>query len=135
MISKLSHATIWVTDYDKALDFYTTKLGFEVRTDVKMDNGFRWLTVGPKGQPDLELILSQPRVEGVMDEDFVKHIKAILEKGIMSPGVFDTADWRKTYEELKAKGVEFIQAPKENPYGIEAIFKDGVGNWFSLTQH
>jgi catechol 2,3-dioxygenase-like lactoylglutathione lyase family enzyme len=134
MINKLSHATIWVTDYDKALDFYTNKLGFEVRTDMKMDGGFRWLSVGPKGQSDLELILYQPHI-GIMDEEAVKHIKAILEKGVMSSGVFDTSDCRKTYEELKAKGVEFIQPPKENPYGIEAIFKDGVGNWFSLTQH
>jgi catechol 2,3-dioxygenase-like lactoylglutathione lyase family enzyme len=134
MICKLSHVTIWVTDYDKALDFYTNKLGLEVRTDLKMDGGFRWLTVGPKDQPDLELILAQPRVSGIMDEDVVKHIMANLEKGVMSPGVFDTDDCRKTYQELKAKGVEFIQPPQDHPYGVEALFKDGVGNWFSLRQ-
>lgn len=136
MITKLSHTTIWVLDYDKALDFYHNKLGFEVRTDMKMDNGFRWLTVSPKSQPDLELVLYVPMAIGdMMDEETVGHIRALLEKGKMSGGVFDTDDCRKTYEELKKKGVEFVQAPKENFYGVEALFKDNSGNWFSLTQH
>jgi catechol 2,3-dioxygenase-like lactoylglutathione lyase family enzyme len=135
MIKKLSHATIYVLNYDKALEFYTKKLGFEVRNDMKMDNGFRWLTVGPKDQPDLELVLYEPKAMGTMDEGTANQIRSLLEKGVMGAGVFDTDDCRKTYEELKGKGVEFISPPKDNPYGIEAIFKDGNGNWFSLTQH
>jgi catechol 2,3-dioxygenase-like lactoylglutathione lyase family enzyme len=134
MITKLSHATIWVLDYDKALEFYTKKLGFEVRNDVKMDGGFRWLTVSPKTQPDMELILYEPRAMGMMDEATAKQIRGLLEKGVLGGGVFDTDNCQKTYEELKAKGVEFIQPPKDNPYGIEAIFKDNSGVWFSLTQ-
>ncbi len=134
MISKLSHATIYVTDQNKALDFYTQKLGFEVRTDFTMDGGFRWLTVGPKGQPDLEIILYGVG-GGMMDEATVGHLKAVLEKGAMGAGVFETSDCQTTFKELSSKGVEFIQPPQDRPYGVEAIFRDGCGNWFSLTQH
>ncbi len=135
MITKLSHSTIYVLDYEKARDFYVNKLGFDVRNDMKMDGGFRWLTVSPKSQPDVELVLYEPRGIGMIDEQTAGQIRALLEKGALGGGVFETDDCRKTYEELKKKGVEFVQPPKENPYGIEAIFKDGNGNWFSLTQH
>ena len=135
MITKLSQATIYVLDQDQALRFYTEKLGFEVRTDATMGD-FRWLTVGPKGQPDLEIILYAVKSHGgMMDEETVGHLRAILEKGLMGPGVFEADDCQATYEELKSKGVEFVSPPQEQPYGIEAIFKDGCGNWFSLTQH
>ncbi len=135
MITKLSHATIYVTDQNKALDFYKNKLGFEVRTDFTMDGGFRWLTVSPKSQPDFEIILYGVGSGGMMDQVAVNHLRAVLEKGTLGAGVLEADDCRKTYEELKAKGVEFISPPQERPYGIEAIFKDGCGNWFSLTQH
>ena len=135
MITKLSHATVYVLDQEKALRFYTEKLGFEVRTDVTMGD-FRWLTVGPKGQPDLEIILYAVTGHGgMMDEETIGHLRALLEKGLMGPGAFDTDDCHATYEELKSKGVEFVSPPQEQPYGSEAIFKDGCGNWFSLTQH
>jgi catechol 2,3-dioxygenase-like lactoylglutathione lyase family enzyme len=135
MIQKMSHTTIYVLDQEQALDFYTNKLGFEVRTDVSMDGGFRWLTVGPKTQPDLEIILFAAKPAGMFDEGAAGHLRAILEQGAMGAGAFDTADCRATYEELKARGVEFISAPQEQPYGVEAIFRDNSGNWFSLTQH
>lgn len=135
MIRKLSHATVYVLDQDKALDFYVGKLGFEVRTDMTMDYGFRWLTVGPKDQPDLEIILMLVAEGGMFDSDVVGHLKALMEKGAVGPGVFETEDCQATYEELKDKGVEFISPPQERPYGIEAPFKDNFGNWFSLTQH
>lgn len=135
MITRLSHATVYVKDYDKALEFYTQKLGFEVRMDVKMDGGFRWLTVSPKGQPDLEIVLYEPKATGMMDETTASQIRALLELGALGAGAFDTDDCRKTYEELKSKGVEFVSPPQEQSYGIEAIFKDNSGNWFSLTQH
>ncbi len=101
-----------------------------------MEGGFRWLTVGPKGQPDLEIILYEARPHGgMMDEAVVTHLRAILEKGLMGAGVFETDDCRATYEELKHKGVEFLQPPQDRPYGVGALFKDNCGNWFSLTQH
>jgi predicted enzyme related to lactoylglutathione lyase len=134
MIKKLSHATIYVVNQDEAKKFYTEKLGFEVRTDVTME-GFRWLTVGPKTQPDLEIVLMEPKTGFKFDEAMVKNIRELIQKGAMGAGVFDTEDCKATYEELKGRGVEFLSPPQERPYGIEAIFKDNSGNWFSLTQH
>ncbi|MGA2430356.1 MAG: VOC family protein [Candidatus Acidiferrum sp.] len=133
MIQRLSHATLYVLDQDSARDFYVNKVGFEVRMDLKMDNGFRWLTVSPKGQPDLQIILMQ--VDGPnMQPDVAKTIRGLLTQGKINGGVMQTSDCRKTYEELKAKGVEFPSPPKEQFYGIEAIMKDDSGNWFSMTE-
>ena len=133
MIQRLSHATFYVLDQDAARDFYVNKLGFEVRMDGKMDNGFRWLTVSPKGQPDLQIILM--KVDGPnMQPEVAKVLKDLLMAGKLGAGVLQTADCRKTYEELKAKGVEFLSPPKEQFYGIEAIMKDNSGNWFSMTE-
>ena len=135
MIQKLSHATVYALDQDQALDFYTNKLGFEVREDVTIDNGFRWLAVGPKAQPELHLVLFAVKPSGPLDEAATAQLRAILEKGAMGVGVFSTDDCQATYSELKAKGVEFVSPPQEQPYGVEAIFKDPSGNVFSLTQH
>ena len=134
MIKKLSHATIYVTNQDAAHDFYVNKLGFEVRTDFTME-GFRWLTVGPKSQPELEIVLMEPKAGMMYDEETVAQLRALIEKGVMGAGVFNTDDCQATYEELKSRGVEFLSPPTERFYGIEALFKDNSGNWFSLTQH
>ncbi len=133
MIRSLSHATIYVKNQDEALDFYVNKLGFEVRTDATMD-GFRWLTVGPKGQKDLEIVLMEPKTGFMFDESTVAQLKELMAKGAFGAGVFHTADCQATFEELKQKGVELMTEPAERPYGIEATFKDNSGNWFSLTQ-
>ena len=133
MITQMSHATIYVADQDEALAFYTKKLGFEVRTDAKMD-GFRWLTVAPKEQPDLELVL-MPLVENpMMPKEVVEKMRELLAQGALGAGVFRTRDCQRTYQDLKTKGVEFLQEPAERPYGVEAVFRDNSGNWFSLTQ-
>jgi catechol 2,3-dioxygenase-like lactoylglutathione lyase family enzyme len=133
MIQRLSHATLYVLDQDAARDFYVNKLGFEVRMDASMDNGFRWLTVGSKSQPDLQIILM--KVDGPnMQPDVAKALKGLLQQGKLGGGVLETSDCRKTYEELKAKGVEFVSPPKDQFYGVEAIMKDNSGNWFSMTQ-
>lgn len=134
MITKLSHNTLFVLDHDQALDFYVDKLGFTVRMDARMDNGFRWVTVSAPQQPDLELVLYVPTPMGQMDEETADQLRSLLKKGVLGGGVFETDNCHRTYEELKAKGVEFIQTPKETFYGVEALFKDGCGNWFSLTQ-
>lgn len=132
MIQRLSHVTIWVLDQDAAFDFYVNKLGFEVHTDAKMDNGFRWLTVSPKGQPDLEIVLMPTAPGPMMDQETSDALRTLIQKGKLGAGVFATADCRKTYDELKAKGVEFSQPPTERFYGVEALMKDNSGNWFSL---
>lgn len=135
MIKRMSHTTIYVEDQDRAYDFYIGKLGFEVRTDARMDNGFRWLTVGPKGQPELEIALMQPKAGMMFDEETVAMMHELRKRGAFGGGVFQTDDCKKTYEELKSRGVEFTSAPAEKPYGIEALFRDDSGNWFSLTEH
>ncbi len=133
MITNLSHATMYVTNQEEALAFYTEKLGFEVRTDASFE-GMRWLTVGPKGQKDLELVLMEPKPNPMLNEETAAQLRALIEKGVLGVGVFRTEDCRATYETLKARGVEFASPPQERPYGTEALFKDNSGNWFSLTQ-
>jgi catechol 2,3-dioxygenase-like lactoylglutathione lyase family enzyme len=134
MIQKLSHVTLFVSNQDEAKDFYVNKLGFEVRTDHTMDNGFRWLTVGARQQPDVEIVLMEPQPGQLLDEEAAQAVRMLLKKGVLGGGVFQVDDCRKTYEELKQKGVQFAGAPEERFYGVEAIMKDGVGNWFSMTQ-
>jgi catechol 2,3-dioxygenase-like lactoylglutathione lyase family enzyme len=134
MVTKLSHTSFFVNDQDKAYDFYVNKLGFKVNTDATMENGFRWLTVTPPEQPDMEIVLFPATGAGNQFDDDVKAaLKLLLDKGVMGAGVLQTPDCRATYEELKAKGVEFKSEPKEQFYGIEAIVTDGCGNWFSMT--
>jgi len=99
-----------------------------------MDNGFRWLTVNPPDQPDLEIILFPAGGTNGFDEETNKALNLLLQKGVMGAGAFYTPDCRATYEELKAKGVVFKSEPKEQFYGVEAIITDGCGNWFSMTQ-
>lgn len=135
MITKLSHVTFFVLDQDKAYEFYVGKLGFKVNTDATMENGFRWLTVTPPSQPELEIALLPPLAGGMSyDEETRNAFKVLLEKGALGAGVFDTPDCRATYEELKEKGVSFKSEPKEQFYGTEAVMSDGQGNWFSMTQ-
>jgi catechol 2,3-dioxygenase-like lactoylglutathione lyase family enzyme len=136
MITKVSHMSLFVLDQDRAYDFYVGKLGFKVNTDQKMDNGFRWLTVNPPDQPDLEIAILAPLVPGAMgyDEETRNAFRVLLEKGALGAGVLHTPDCRATYQELKAKGVQFKGEPKEQFYGTEAIVMDGVGNWFSMSQ-
>ena len=133
MIEKMSHATVYVNNQQEALEFYRDKLGFDVRNDVTME-GYRWLTVAPKDQPGFEIILMEPKAGFMYDEETASQIRSLIGKGIMGAGVFDTPNCQVTYEELKARGVEFLSPPAERPYGIEAVFKDNSGNWFSLTQ-
>jgi len=135
MITRLSHTSLFVTDQEKAYDFYVKKLGFTVNTDATMDNGFRWLTVTAPQAPDHEIVLfpANSKMNG-LDEETQKALQLLLDKGVMGAGVLETNDCRATYEELKAKGVQFKSEPKEQFYGIECIVTDGCGNWFSMTQ-
>jgi len=134
MITKLSHACVYVLDQDSAYEFYVNKLGFKVHTDAPMGPGMRWLTVTPPGQPDLEITLL-PIVEGMMfDKETAAQMRELISKGSFGPGVFECNDIYATYEEMKSKGVQFSKEPTKEFYGIEALFKDDSGNWFSLAQ-
>jgi catechol 2,3-dioxygenase-like lactoylglutathione lyase family enzyme len=134
MITKLSHTSIFVLNQDSALDFYSNKLGFKVVTDVPMGPDTRWLTVSPPGQPDLEIVLFPITVGKMFPQETADTLIDMVKKGTFGAGVFECNDIYATYEELKAKGVEFMKAPKEEFYGIEALMKDDSGNWYSLQQ-
>jgi catechol 2,3-dioxygenase-like lactoylglutathione lyase family enzyme len=134
MIKGLAISTIWVLDQDRAKEFYTGKLGLELRTDITMgEGGMRWLTVGAKNQPEVELTLMVPSPPA-MDAESADAMKKLISKGILGAGVLATDDIHGDYEKLNARGVQFLQEPQERPYGTEAIFRDDSGNWFSFTQ-
>jgi catechol 2,3-dioxygenase-like lactoylglutathione lyase family enzyme len=132
MIKQITYANVYVLDLDEAKAFYTEKLGFEVRDDVRME-GFRWLTVRPAGQADPSLVL-MPIGSPAMDEEDAKQLRALVAKGALGAGVLRTDDCQATFKELSARGVDFVQEPAERPYGVEAVFRDNSGNWFSLTE-
>jgi catechol 2,3-dioxygenase-like lactoylglutathione lyase family enzyme len=133
MITKHSHSTVYVADQDRAKAFYTEKLGLEVREDVRMGN-FRWLAVGPKTQPDHHIVLMLIGSGPTMTPAQTDALRDLVKTGAIGGGVFSTDDCKRDYEDFKAKGVEFSREPKEMPYGVEAVFKDDSGNFWSLTQ-
>lgn len=134
MITKMSHVCVYVLDQDSAHDFYVNKLGLKVHTDAPMGPGMRWLTVTPPDQPELEITL-MPVASGMMfTEETAQQMRELVRKGTFGFGVFETPNIQATYEELKTKGVEFSKAPTKEFYGMEAIFKDDSGNWFSLGE-
>ena len=133
MIKKLTHATVYVTDQDRAKDFYVNKLGMECRDDARM-GAFRWLTVGPKAQPDVRIILMAVVPSPMLDEQHCKLLRELVQAGALGGGVLVTDDLRRDYEQMKAKGVEFAKPPTEEPYGFAAVFKDDSGNYFSFNE-
>src|SRR5580704_15331720 len=112
MIQRLTHITLFVADQDEAKDFYVNKLGFEVTTDHSAGN-FRWLTVGPKGQPDFHIILMKLAAFGRMTAENAETLKGLIKSGLIAAGVFETADCQQTYAELSARGVNFPSPPEE----------------------
>jgi len=135
MLKQLTQVNVWVHDQDEALEFYTKKLGFELREDVTVPEmgNFRWLTVGVPGQ-DVALVLMAVPGPPVFDAETRDQINALMAKGAAGGLFFSTDDCRGTYEELKARGVEFMQEPTEQPYGIDAGFRDPSGNQHRLAQ-
>jgi predicted enzyme related to lactoylglutathione lyase len=133
---KISTAQIWVHDQDVALAFYTDKLGMEVRQDVTMAEmgDFRWLTVGPPGQPDISIVLMAIPGPPVIDGETAKEISQLMAKGFAGTVFLTTDDCQAAYEDLVARGVEFTETPERRPYGIDAGFRDPSGNSFRLTQ-
>jgi predicted enzyme related to lactoylglutathione lyase len=128
----LSHCFMYVTDQDEALDFYTGTVGLEVRTDVSME-GYRWLTVGPPKQPDIEIGLAAigPPIPPA-DQDTVRDL---VSKGSLGTVIFGTDDCRATFEQVRARGAEVLQEPIEQPYGIiDCAFRDPSGNMIRFSQ-
>ena len=133
---RIANAQIWVHDQDEALQFYTEKLGMEVRSDVTLPEmgNFRWLTVGPSGQDDVSIVLMAIPGPPVMDEETSTQVRDLMAKGFAGTVFLTTDDCRAEYEQLKGRGVEFTEAPEERPYGIDSGFRDPSGNALRLTQ-
>ena len=132
MITNVSLVTLYVTDQDEAKRFYTEVLGFEEHTDVAMGDGFRWVTVAHPDHPELEVTLMLPGPP--LDEGVAEAVRRALANGTMGGFGLSTTDCHKTYEDLTAKGVEFVQTPADRPYGIEAVMRDNSGNWLVLVE-
>jgi predicted enzyme related to lactoylglutathione lyase len=133
---KIANAHMWVNDQDEALEFYTQKLGMEVRIDATMPEmgNFRWLTVGPVGQPDVSIVLMAIPGPPVMDAETAEQVRTLMAKGFAGTVFLTTDDCLTAYEELKGRGVEFTEPPEERPYGIDSGFRDPSGNSIRLTQ-
>jgi len=132
MITNISLATVFCLDQDQTRDFYVTNLGFEARTDIAMGEGFRWVTIGHPSQPELDVTLMVPGPP--LAPEAADFIRRQLEKGEMAGLGLRTDDCRKSAEELKSKGVQFLQDPEERPYGVEAVLRDNSGNWMVVVE-
>jgi uncharacterized glyoxalase superfamily protein PhnB len=133
---KLASAQLWVHDQDEALAFYTEKLGMELRVDATVPEmgNFRWLTVGPPAQPDIAIVLMAIPDPPVMDAETAEEVRTLMGKGFAGTIFLTTDDVQADYEELKGRGVEFVEEPEERPYGIDSSFRDPSGNHIRLTQ-
>jgi catechol 2,3-dioxygenase-like lactoylglutathione lyase family enzyme len=133
---RISTAQLWVHDQDEALAFYTEKLGMELRADVSFPEmgDFRWLTVGPPGQEDFSIVLMAIPGPPMLNDETAEQIRDLVGKGFAGTVFLTTDDCRASYEELKARGVEFSEQPEERPYGIDSGFHDPSGNSLRLTQ-
>jgi catechol 2,3-dioxygenase-like lactoylglutathione lyase family enzyme len=133
---RIANAQLWVHDQDEALEFYTKKLGMEVRVDVTVPElgNFRWLTVAPPGQEEVSIVLMAIPGPPVMDPDTAEQVRTLMAKGFAGAVFLTTDDIHASYDELRGRGVEFTEEPEERPYGIDSGFRDPSGNSFRLTQ-
>jgi catechol 2,3-dioxygenase-like lactoylglutathione lyase family enzyme len=133
---RIAYALLWVHDQDEALAFYTEKLGWEVRADVTLPElgNFRWLTVGPAGQPDVAVVLNAIPGPPVMDAETAEQLRNLMAKGYAGTVLLTSDDVQGSYEELVARGVEFVEPPEERPYGVDSAFRDPSGNLVRLMQ-
>ena len=131
----LGSTQLWVRDQEEALEFWTTKVGFELRSDVTLPElgGFRWLSVAPAGS-DVDIVLMAVPGEPMVSEEDQGKIEDLMAKGYAGTVFLTTDDCQASYEELKSRGVEFTEPPEERPYGIDAGFRDPSGNSFRLAQ-
>jgi catechol 2,3-dioxygenase-like lactoylglutathione lyase family enzyme len=133
---KFDSAQLWVDDQDEALAFWTEKVGMEVRADVTVPEmgDFRWLTVGAPGQPEVSIVLMPVLPHPMLDEGTKEQLRDLVGKGFAGTIFLTTDDVEKSYEELMARGVEFVELPEKRPYGIDCSFRDPSGNHVRLTQ-
>jgi uncharacterized glyoxalase superfamily protein PhnB len=132
----ISTTQLWVHDQDEALAFWTQKVGMEVRQDVTLPElgDFRWLTVGPVGQPDISIVLMPIPGPPLMDKETTEQVRSLMSKGFAGTVFLVTDDVQASYEDLSDRGVEFTEKPEDRPYGIDSGFRDPSGNSVRLTQ-
>lgn len=116
MITKLTHASIYVLDQDSAYDFYVHKLGFEEKMKFPIGEDAYWLTVAPRNQEEIEITLMPINKGGMFDKEAATQLSELVRKGTFGFGVFECENVYATYEELKSKGVQFTKAPTEQFY-------------------
>ena len=134
-MTAIANAQFWVHDQDESLAFYTEVLGWEVRSDVTMDEwGFRWLVVGPVGQDHVGLVLMPVPGPPMIDEEHSRQLAELVALGAGGTLFLTTEDCQATYEELSARGLTFNDPPTPQPYGIDTSFRDPSGNNVRLTQ-
>ncbi len=133
---KLTNAQLWVRDQEEAKDFYTRKVGWEVRSDLTMAElgDFRWLAVGPAEQPDISVVLMAIPGPPVMDKQTAQQVRDLTAKGFAGTLFLTTDDIDAAYRELTGRGVEFVEKPEKRPYGIDGAFRDPSGNNIRLAQ-
>ena len=134
---KIASAHLWVHDQDVALQFWTENVGFEVRQDVSLpdlDNTFRWLTVGPRGQDDVSVVLMAVPGRRSWMRPPSKRSATSPRRALPGTIFLTTEDCQASFEELRSRGVEFTEEPHHMPYGIDCGFRDPSGNSVRLTQ-
>ncbi len=133
---RISTFNLWVRDQEEALEFWTSRVGFELRSDVSFADlgGFRWLTVGPPGQADVELVLMAVPEPPVVSAEQRDLLRAVLAQGLTGAIFLATDDVVGDHRELTRRGVEFTEPPEPRPFGIDAGFRDPSGNQVRLTQ-
>jgi predicted enzyme related to lactoylglutathione lyase len=133
---KIASTQLWVHDQEVALDFYTNKLGWVVRSDVSLAEmpGFRWLTVSPSEQDDVTVVLMAVPGPPIMDEQTKGKVEELMGKGFAGTVFLTTEDCDASYAELSARGVEYTEKPTDYPYGRDSSFRDPSGNTFRLAQ-
>jgi catechol 2,3-dioxygenase-like lactoylglutathione lyase family enzyme len=127
----LSHCFLTVHDPDQALAFYRDVLGLDLRNDVAAE-GFRWVTLSPPSQPEVELVLVEPHAVRSADGDA---LQALMTKGSLNGVIFRTEDLDGTFEKIRASGAEVLQEPIDQPYGVrDCAFRDPSGNMIRISQ-
>src|SRR4051794_4796461 len=136
MSVSIANVNVWVHDQDEALEFYTRKLGFEVRADVTLPEmgDFRWLAVGPAGQPGVALALMDIPGPPMFEHDTSQKLNDLLGRGVLGGIFLETEDCRATIEQFRERGVEIVEEPSERPYGIDAAIRDPSGNQLRVVQ-
>ena len=132
MITNIAIASVYVKDIDESKAFYTDVLGFEENSDVTLSDGYRWCTVSHPSQPEIQVHLTVPGPPHT--PDMIAAITRALDEGNMHALGMAVDDCRTTFEDLKPKGVEFLQEPSDRPYGVEAVCRDNSGNWMVLVE-